>query len=209
MSGNQKEKITSEEPHMEYPFVARLMYEIIQASGLSHAQLVEILDPYPDRDHPMSAPQIALYLKGTRAMGVSRIFKFAHIAEEHGWITSAVKDALSWEKLNEVEELNSLKADTKKYIKRDKRAEKANLVKLVSVISDLVEMEWSDKDIIALVILLTEKYIPEVNRTGGGTIDDGKLKSIINQSGLEKLRGCKWVSWSMDEKAPLGLTKVV
>lgn len=197
MSEDQENQFKSEEPQVPHQFVANLIFEIKKVSGLSHSKLASALSSFVD----MSDKMIAQYLSGNRTMGESRMLKLARAAAELGWKTKAVDEVLSWGKLRGIDDYVALDAFSKKDKKRAYRAQAAILNKFEFVIADLINAEWSDGEIIALAILLTEKYIPKDKRTCGGLIDAAKLHAFISPNDSVMHRDCKWLSWSFEGMA--------
>lgn len=202
MSNREQETFVQEERHVPFPFVARLISEIKSSSGLKNAKLAEKLEKCLN----LSEAMIGQYLAGSKTMSETRMIQLAKAATDLGWKTPAVAEALMWEKLNEDGDYAELHEFSIEYNKRQYRSEAAMLKKLDSAISGLVRGDWSDGEVVALAILLTEKYIPQDKRTEGGMIDIGMLRAAISQD-KSPHRNLMWLSWSMVGRAetiPLG-----
>ena len=196
MPNREQETFVQKERPLPCPFVARLMSEIKSASGLKNAELAEKLEKRLN----LSEAMIGQYLAGSKTMSKARMIQLAKAATDLGWKTPAVADALMWERLNEDGDYAGLHEFSIEYNKRQHRAEAALLKKLDSAISGLVREGWSDGEVVALAILLTEKYIPQDKRTEGGLIDIGMLRAAISQD-KSPYRNLMWLSWSMVGRA--------
>lgn len=181
--------------------VATFMAEVKDSSGWTNSQIAEALDT--DENSALTEIMISQYLNGKRAMSKRRLLQFARRAEELGLNTPSVEKDLQWDKSFPAELLEESARHLKDIDKSISRSQKAALEQLEKSVDRLVQLDWSDKNIIGSVIMLTRKLIPSDELTHGGTVNVAWLwKALGGKKADYPVEA--WLDWSfrsLDEHA--------
>lgn len=166
---------TDENSKLNNQFVARLMKQIKQASGLSNSELASALHPKVGVTDKM----ISQYLAGNKPMGKSRLLGIAKVANARGWETEAVKTILTWEEMFPVQRRIELTNNFSKLTKSQNRSLNAALNQFDKCIERLVDLGFDDKHIVGLAALFSEKHVPRDEQSMRGVIDLSKIQDLI------------------------------
>lgn len=195
VNGNRKktQPKTADPAEQDNQLVARLMTQIKEASGLSNSKLATALHPYIEVTDKM----VSQYLAGNKPMGESRMFLVAKAAKALGWETGAVKDILLWEELFPKQIRDEVSNDLKKLSKSDLRARQGALAQFEKSVRNLVELGWSDTDIVGITIALTEKFIPYEELGRGGIINPSQLHAQLGDTNSNRYPNAAWLTWKI------------
>lgn len=201
MPSSQKKTSRPENHEVANSLVATFMSEVKSSSGWTHAKIAEQLDP--DEKYSLSDVMISQYLNGKKTMSAHRLLEFARRAEALGLKTPSVEGDLQWNRSFPAELLDEPSRNLNKYTKSDLRSRKAALEQLEKSIDRLVKFNWSDKNIIVSVILLTRKLISSDNLTHGGMVSPALMWEALGGNGTDYPDEA-WLNWSiksLDEHA--------
>ena len=176
MAGAPKKYRNEAEREEAAKTASAFMKEIKMLSGMTAAELAEKLDPCGD----LSEGAVRQYIYG-KPLSDGRMLNFARMAAKNGWVGEHVMRVLEdHDNYYEIsKDLNNLSADSKKLLGK---AERASLKKLEQSVTTLIQMGWSDADLVAGMVTLVEKMIPEHARTGGGMVNPAKIKKLADHS---------------------------
>lgn len=189
MVGAPKKYRTKEDREAAAKAASDFMKEIKMLSGLTAAELAEELDPLGN----LSEGAVRQYIHG-KPLGYHRMLGFARIAAKHGWVGEHVKSVLiGHDDFYDIsKDLKNLSSDGKRALNQ---AESASLKKLEQSVTTLVHLGWSDADLVAGMVTLVEKMIPEHARTGGGMVNPAKIKKLADHSLIIPAVPC--ISWKL------------
>ena len=191
---DQQSTGSSDEAEHRNEFVAELMKQIKEASGLStNKELAHVLSKYV----AMTDKMLSQYLNGHKAMGVDRLLIVANAAKTLGWETPAVKDVLAWEEMFPSFELSQTSEYWNNFAKSESRSKEAALTQFDKTIGRLVEFGINDTDIVGMAAILTEKYIPFKDLTRGGTIHPSEIRKQFGDTNCDKYPKVAWLMWDI------------
>lgn len=189
MAGAPKKYRDEQERQEAAQAASDLLKEIKELSGLTASKLAEALDP----NGRLSGETIRQYVHG-KPLGYGRALEFARMAALNGWVGTHVKSVLtSHEDFYDIsKDIKNLSSDGKRVLNQ---AERASLKKLEQSVTTLIQMGWSDADLVAGMVTLVEKMIPELARTGGGMVNPAKIKKLADHSLIIPAVPC--ISWKL------------
>lgn len=189
MAGAPKKYRTEEEREAAAKDASDLMKEIKMLSGLTADQLAEQLDPRGK----LSEGAVRQYIHG-KPLGYGRMLEFARMAAKHGWVGPYVNSVL-----NRHDDFYGISRDLKNLAAENKKAlnqaERASLKKLEQSVVTLAQLGWSDADLVAGMVQLVEKVIPEHARSNGGMVNPARINKLA--SSTRDMSAEQWVSWKL------------
>lgn len=172
--------------------VAEFMSEIKKASGLTHHEIAEQLDP--SGAYSLSAVAISQYLTGKKTMSEHRMLVFARQAKTLGWHIPSAETMLAWDEIYPQEWLDESSSELKKTTKSSKRSMEAAIAALAKSFETLTAIGLEDRNIVGLAIMMTQKAMLGKDVTHGGLVNLAWLRETV---GLDTTcrYDMKWLTW--------------
>lgn len=171
----------AKEKSREKSYVQTFMAEIKSVTGLTHAEIAEQLDTR--QEAILTETTFSQYLNGSKPMSDKRLLELAKRTRELGWNIPCVEMMLEIDMVFSQQWLHDSEQRKRKNLKKIERSKLIAIQALTKNIHRLVKLNLDDKTIVALVVLLTQKY--SEYSTNGGEIDLPKLAALLGVNNQE------------------------
>lgn len=185
---------TKEEEDVARTLSQSLFREIENKSDLSSSKIAKALEG----EFEISAELWRQYANGNRILGFEKQALLIGVALNHAWIDIAfLKNRFQVERTllfsTSSESLLRLNAT---YGKWQEQLLLSSIKNLRSAFQHLIALGWSDADLVASAIILTEELMPAEQRTTGGLISPQQIQKQLGMQADQPKHA--WLNWSMN-----------